>query len=117
MHSPWTRSFCLILATILMAVSLPLQSTCEMVAHDDATACATGPGPADSASGPDFPADSSHCGSDCSDCGLPCCVGTAVILSSVPSLVAGAPVPALPWPDCLVGPQVDHAPLGRPPRA
>ena len=98
-----------LLVAILMAATLPVPATCEMTAHPDAAPCG--------GAGTEAQTESSHCGPGCTDCGLPCCVGTAVILTAEPSPAAVAPIPAPPRPECLVRPQVDPAPLGRPPRA
>ena len=98
-----------LLVAILVAATLPVPATCEMTAHPDAAPCGSGDA--------DARAESSHCGPGCTDCGLPCCVGTALILAAAPSPIAIAPIAALPRPECLVRPQVDPVPLGRPPRA
>lgn len=100
-----------LLVAILVAATVPVPATCEMTAHPDAAPCGT------AAADTDTPVESSHCGAGCTDCGLPCCVGTAVILTATPSPAAVTPIPAQPRPECLVRPQVDPAPLGRPPRA
>ncbi len=107
---------CLILATILMAASLPVPSTCEMTAHPDAAPCASGTtdaGTTDTGA----PAGSTHCETGCTDCSLPCCVGTAVILAVAPTLAPIAPVQTQLPPDAPARPQADPDTLGRPPRA
>jgi len=109
MLRPGKGQIFVLLVAILVAATLPVPASCEMTAHPDAARC----GGADT----DAQSGSSHCGPGCTDCSLPCCVGTAVILAAVPNLVAIAPIVASPRPECLVRPQVDTAPLGRPPQS
>ncbi len=112
MHRSTIRHICLVLATILMAASLPMPADCTMTAHPDAAPCAGAPAADHADDG-----DSSHCDAGCSDCGLPCCVGTAVILAAVPALAPVAPVLTPLPPDGPARPQAEPGTLGRPPRA
>ena len=116
MLKPGKQHLLLIVATIFMAASLPMRSSCETNAHPEAAACTADAASADLAAGADSSAESSHCDSGCTDCGLPCCVGTAVILTAAPNLAAYTPIQASSLPDGVEHPLVDPDPLDHPPR-
>jgi len=117
MRKPGKQHLLLIVATIFMAASLPMRSSCETTAHPEAAACMADAETADHAADTDSFLESSHCDSGCTDCGLPCCVGTAVILTAAPNLAADTPIQASSLPESVERPLVDPDPLYHPPRA
>lgn len=116
MRKPGFKHLFLIVATIFMAATLPMRSSCETTAHPEATACTAESESAEHAAGEES-AESSHCDSGCTDCGLPCCVGTAVILTAAPILAVVSPIQTPVLPDSIERPLVEPDPLYHPPRA
>jgi hypothetical protein len=99
---------------------VPAQPICDLAVHPDDDDCHTRNGLAELLTGAE--PEGGHgsndcCDAGCHDCGLPCCIGIAMILASAPSVGAGAclRVQSLPFGSNLSW--VDPDPFYRPPRS